>query len=149
MFFIKFLSSLSHNKWALQYGRNIYIWSHNKKLCEYIVWKYQISLSRNRRLLDRMFELILTTYTYASTFISVVVLPGLSFCVVTQVFTAIFTAEAVLKIIALSPIRYLKDKWNCFDITIVILSLVELGLSNVKGLSILRSFRLVSIPCQI
>ena len=59
-------------------------------------------------------------------------------------FTAIFTAEAVLKIVALNPVNYLKDKWNCFDIVIVILSLVELGLQSIKGLSILRSFRLVS-----
>ena len=51
----------------------------------------------------------------------------------------------MLKIIAMSPINYLKDKWNCFDILIVVLSLVELGLSGVKGLSILRSFRLVSL----
>ena len=50
----------------------------------------------------------------------------------------------MLKIIALRPINYLKDRWNCFDIVIVVLSLVELGLANVKGLSILRSFRLVS-----
>lgn len=61
-----------------------------------------------------------------------------------QIFTGIFTAEAVLKIIAMSLLEYLKDKWNCFDVVIVILSLVELGLENVKGLSILRSFRLVS-----
>lgn len=49
-----------------------------------------------------------------------------------------------MKILALGLFTYLKDKWNCFDVIIVILSLVELGLSNVKGLSILRSFRLVS-----
>jgi len=61
------------------------------------------------------------------------------------VFTTIFAAEAALKITALGLIKYLHDKWNCFDIVIVILSLVELGLANVKGLSILRSFRLVSI----
>ena len=60
-----------------------------------------------------------------------------------QVFTTIFTTEAIFKILALGLISYLKDKWNCFDVIIVILSLVELGLSNVKGLSILRSFRLV------
>ena len=60
-----------------------------------------------------------------------------------QVFTAIFATEAVLKILALGLFNYLKDKWNCFDIVIVFLSLIELGLSNVKGLSILRSFRLV------
>ena len=66
-----------------------------------------------------------------------------------QVFTTIFTAEAVLKIIALSPINFVKDKWNCFDLVIVVLSLVELGLANVKGLSILRSFRLVSVNCNV
>jgi len=60
-----------------------------------------------------------------------------------QVFTAIFTAEAVLKMLALGLYTYLQDRWNCFDIVIVVLSLVELGLANVKGLSILRSFRLV------
>jgi len=52
--------------------------------------------------------------------------------------------EAVFKIIALGLYKYLEDKWSCFDLVIVILSLVELGLQNVKGLSILRSFRLVS-----
>jgi len=61
-----------------------------------------------------------------------------------QVFTGIFTAEAALKITALGFYKYLQDKWSCFDIIIVMLSLVELGLSNVKGLTILRSFRLVS-----
>jgi len=66
-----------------------------------------------------------------------------------QVFTTIFAAEAALKIIALGLIRYLSDKWSCFDIVIVILSLVELGLANVKGLSILRSFRLVRIRANL
>jgi hypothetical protein len=61
------------------------------------------------------------------------------------VFTGIFTTEAILKIFAKSPAIYLKDGWNIFDIVIVTLSLVELGLANVKGLSVLRSFRLVSI----
>ncbi len=60
------------------------------------------------------------------------------------VFTGIFTTEAILKIIAMSPAKYLKDGWNVFDSIIVTLSLVELGLANVKGLSVLRSFRLVS-----
>ena len=60
------------------------------------------------------------------------------------VFTGIFTTEAILKIIAMAPGKYLKDGWNVFDLFIVTLSLVELGLANIKGLSVLRSFRLVS-----
>lgn len=61
-----------------------------------------------------------------------------------QVFTGIFTVEAGLKVLALGLYKYLQDGWSCFDFVIVILSLVELGLEGVKGLSILRSFRLVS-----
>uniref|UniRef100_A0A8C2PMH4 Sodium channel protein n=1 Tax=Cyprinus carpio TaxID=7962 RepID=A0A8C2PMH4_CYPCA len=59
------------------------------------------------------------------------------------VFTGIFTAEMVLKIFALDPYYYFQQGWNIFDGIIVCLSLMELGLSNVEGLSVLRSFRLV------
>ena len=60
-----------------------------------------------------------------------------------QVFTGIFTAEMVLKLIAMDPYEYFQQGWNIFDSIIVTLSLVELGLANVQGLSVLRSFRLV------
>lgn len=59
-------------------------------------------------------------------------------------FTTIFTAECVMKIIGMSPSKYFKNGWNAFDFVIVSVSLIELGLANVKGLSVLRSFRLVS-----
>lgn len=49
----------------------------------------------------------------------------------------------VLKLIALDPYEYFQQGWNIFDSIIVTLSLVELGLANVQGLSVLRSFRLV------
>lgn len=49
----------------------------------------------------------------------------------------------VLKLIAMDPYEYFQQGWNIFDSIIVTLSLVELGLANVQGLSVLRSFRLV------
>uniref|UniRef100_A0A9J7YZK6 Sodium channel protein n=1 Tax=Cyprinus carpio carpio TaxID=630221 RepID=A0A9J7YZK6_CYPCA len=61
------------------------------------------------------------------------------------VFTGIFTAEMVLKIFALDPYYYFQQGWNIFDGIIVCLSLMELGLSNVEGLSVLRSFRLLRV----
>ncbi|XP_054848480.1 sodium channel protein type 4 subunit alpha [Eublepharis macularius] len=61
------------------------------------------------------------------------------------VFTGIFTAEMVLKLIALDPYEYFQIGWNIFDSIIVTLSLVELGLANVQGLSVLRSFRLMRV----
>ena len=62
-----------------------------------------------------------------------------------QFFTATFAVEAVMKLMAMSPKFYFKEGWNIFDFIIVSLSLVELGLENVSGLSVLRSFRLVSL----
>ncbi|ELK25139.1 Sodium channel protein type 5 subunit alpha [Myotis davidii] len=59
------------------------------------------------------------------------------------VFTGIFTAEMTFKIIALDPYYYFQQGWNIFDSIIVILSLMELGLSRMGNLSVLRSFRLV------
>ncbi|XP_039188141.1 sodium channel protein type 1 subunit alpha isoform X2 [Crotalus tigris] len=61
------------------------------------------------------------------------------------VFTGIFTAEMFLKLVAKDPYYYFQEGWNIFDGFIVTLSLVELGLANVEGLSVLRSFRLLRV----
>uniref|UniRef100_A0A668SD00 Sodium channel protein n=1 Tax=Oreochromis aureus TaxID=47969 RepID=A0A668SD00_OREAU len=61
------------------------------------------------------------------------------------VFTGIFTAEMVLKLLAMDPYYYFQVGWNIFDSIIVTMSLVELGLANVEGLSVLRSFRLMRV----
>uniref|UniRef100_A0A8V1A9L1 Sodium channel protein n=1 Tax=Gallus gallus TaxID=9031 RepID=A0A8V1A9L1_CHICK len=70
------------------------------------------------------------------------------------IFTGIFTAEMVLKIIALDPYYYFQQPWNIFDSIIVTLSLIELSLPRQRGkkerrkggtLSVLRSFRLLRV----
>ncbi|NXO54411.1 SCN5A protein, partial [Aramus guarauna] len=70
------------------------------------------------------------------------------------VFTGIFTAEMILKIIALDPYYYFQQHWNIFDSIIVTLSLIELSLPKHKSkkerrkggtLSVLRSFRLLRV----
>ncbi|XP_039602581.1 sodium channel protein type 8 subunit alpha isoform X2 [Polypterus senegalus] len=61
------------------------------------------------------------------------------------VFTGIFTAEMLAKLIAMDPYYYFQEGWNIFDGFIVSLSLMELGLANVEGLSVLRSFRLLRV----
>lgn len=60
-------------------------------------------------------------------------------------FTATFAVEASMKIMALSPKFYFREGWNVFDSIIVGLSLLELGLEGVYGLSVLRSFRLLRV----
>ncbi|KAH1176852.1 hypothetical protein KIL84_010554, partial [Mauremys mutica] len=72
-------------------------------------------------------------------------------CVGNMVFTGIFTAEMVLKIIALDPYYYFQQRWNIFDSIIVTISLIELGIPRGQGrkgggtLSVLRSFRLLRV----
>ena len=61
-----------------------------------------------------------------------------------QVFTGIFAGEMLFKLVAMDPYYYFQEAWNCFDGFIVTLSLVELALADVEGLSVLRSFRLVN-----
>ncbi|XP_015185104.1 PREDICTED: sodium channel protein para isoform X10 [Polistes dominula] len=60
-------------------------------------------------------------------------------------FTATFAIEATFKLVAMSPKYYFQEGWNIFDFIIVALSLLELGLEGVQGLSVLRSFRLLRV----
>ncbi|GAB0185003.1 sodium channel protein type 5 subunit alpha-like [Grus japonensis] len=53
-----------------------------------------------------------------------------------KVFTLIFTAEMVLKIIALDPYNYFQQKWNIFDSIVVMIGLISFKEN-------LSSFRLV------
>uniref|UniRef100_A0A674D8C3 Sodium channel protein n=1 Tax=Salmo trutta TaxID=8032 RepID=A0A674D8C3_SALTR len=61
------------------------------------------------------------------------------------VFTGIFTAEMVLKLIAMDPYYYFQVGGNIFDSIIVAIRLMELLLADVTGLSLLRSFRLMLV----
>ncbi|KAJ7992171.1 hypothetical protein DPEC_G00275760 [Dallia pectoralis] len=61
------------------------------------------------------------------------------------VFIAIYTAEMVLKVIAMDPYYYFQSGWNILDFTIVVTGLFELLLADTEGLSALRCLRLMRI----
>ncbi|KAI7808660.1 putative sodium channel [Triplophysa rosa] len=62
------------------------------------------------------------------------------------VFIVIFTAEMILKIIALDPYMYFQEGWNIFDSIIVSLSLLELCLNKIlSGMGLLRPCRLLRV----
>ena len=57
--------------------------------------------------------------------------------------------EMLIKVLALTPRGYLKNNWNVFDGTLVIISIIDivLSISNVvdgNELAVLKVFRLVS-----
>jgi hypothetical protein len=60
-----------------------------------------------------------------------------------QVFTAFFTLEASLKLLAMSK-EYFSSGWNIFDLIIVVASLIDLSVESVNGISVLRGMRLVT-----
>uniref|UniRef100_A0A671XV84 EF-hand domain-containing protein n=2 Tax=Sparus aurata TaxID=8175 RepID=A0A671XV84_SPAAU len=63
------------------------------------------------------------------------------------VFTAIFAAEMVLKILALDPYGYFQVGWNTFESILVLISLMDLAVADIQGFAwlspiVLRVFRL-------
>ncbi|XP_076822135.1 sodium channel protein type 4 subunit alpha B-like [Clavelina lepadiformis] len=62
-----------------------------------------------------------------------------------NVFTVIFAMEMVIKMIGLQPYYYFQEAWNCFDSIIVSVSLLELVMSDLPGVSVLRTFRLMRV----
>ena len=63
------------------------------------------------------------------------------------IFSSIFATEVILKLIGLSPRNFLKDKFNIFDLIIVLVSSVDIFFSSGGGggVSALRAFRLFRI----
>lgn len=65
-----------------------------------------------------------------------------------MVFTGFFLAELVVKLAGHGPVEYFSDSFNCFDFTIVLLSIVETaliiaGAGASVNLSVLRTFRIM------
>ena len=58
-----------------------------------------------------------------------------------QVFTYIFVGELVLKLWALGPRAYAKDRFNLFDAVITTLGFVQLMIESSMDLSALRSLK--------
>ncbi|XP_038067555.1 voltage-dependent L-type calcium channel subunit alpha-1D-like isoform X3 [Patiria miniata] len=67
------------------------------------------------------------------------------------VFTAIFLVECILKVIAFKPKNYLRDLWNVFDFVIVVGSIIDISLSEVKdsenrfSINFFRLFRVMRL----
>ena len=61
-------------------------------------------------------------------------------------FTAVFTVEVIIKLIGLGTKSFVKDRFNLFDTFVVIISYIEISLSDGTGsLGALRAFRLMRI----
>eukprot|EP01062_Namystynia_karyoxenos_P034062 TRINITY_DN249_c1_g1_i1.p1 TRINITY_DN249_c1_g1~~TRINITY_DN249_c1_g1_i1.p1 ORF type:complete len:1844 (+),score=646.81 TRINITY_DN249_c1_g1_i1:119-5533(+) len=64
--------------------------------------------------------------------------------ILNYVFTMIFIAEAVFKLLALGPM-YFRFNWNRFDFAIVLISVLALAVPEVRGVSAVRVLRLARL----
>jgi hypothetical protein len=70
--------------------------------------------------------------------------------VLNQIFTAIFTVEAIIRLLALGWRNYFKDGWNIFDFLIALGSVIGIFVSmstsvQIRGTSTLRAFRILRL----
>jgi len=99
-----------------------------------------------------VFELSITLCIVANTVVLAMEHHGASHAleaaliVANNVFMAVFTAECVIKIMALQK-EYFQSGWNVFDFIIVLISYIDLASTSsgggTRGFSVIRSMRLV------
>ena len=66
---------------------------------------------------------------------------------VNYVFTGIFIAECLLKLLAYFPQAYFHSAWNRFDFFVVVASIVDLVVANIDGIdaAFLKSFQIIRV----
>ncbi|XP_032298869.1 sodium channel protein type 5 subunit alpha-like [Coturnix japonica] len=100
--------------------------------------------------LDPLLDLIIMICIIVNTFFMALEHPGMTdeekklICISDKVFTMIFAAEMVLKIIALDPYYYFQQKWNVFDSIVVMIGLISFH-KNLSFLRLLRIFKLAKM----
>ncbi|XP_013910090.1 PREDICTED: sodium channel protein type 5 subunit alpha-like [Thamnophis sirtalis] len=110
--------------------------SLKETLKKHLIWQccslwLQIKNILKKIMINPLMELFITLCIIANTMLMALENLSLSSEQVTEgnnVFTAIFTAEMVLKMIALDPYYYFQCSWNVFDFTVVIISIINLFL---------------------
>ncbi|XP_010158439.1 PREDICTED: sodium channel protein type 5 subunit alpha-like [Eurypyga helias] len=98
-------------------------------------------------ILDPFVDLLIMVCIIVNTLFMALEYPGMRYIyqqmifVSDKVFTLIFTAEMVLKIIALDPYNYFQQKWNIFDSIVVMIGLISFK-ENLSSFRLLRIFKL-------
>ncbi|XP_031711449.1 voltage-dependent N-type calcium channel subunit alpha-1B-like isoform X6 [Anarrhichthys ocellatus] len=114
----------------------------NKQSFQYKMWKFVVSPPFEYAI---MTLIALNTVVLMMKFDGAPVLYESMLKNLNIVFTALFTLECILKIIAFGPLNYLKAAWNVFDFVTVLGSITDILVTEIKdkmiNLSFLRLFR--------
>ncbi|KAM4635714.1 voltage-dependent N-type calcium channel subunit alpha-1B [Polymixia lowei] len=114
----------------------------NKQSFQYKMWKFVVSPPFEYAI---MTMIALNTVVLMMKFYGAPELYEAMLKYLNIVFTALFTLECILKIIAFGPLNYLKAAWNVFDFVTVLGSITDILVTEIKdkliNLSFLRLFR--------
>ncbi|KAM9841004.1 voltage-dependent N-type calcium channel subunit alpha-1B [Aulostomus maculatus] len=114
----------------------------NKQSFQYKMWKFVVSPPFEYAIMTliALNTVVLMMKFYGAPYLYESMLKYLNI-----VFTALFTLECILKIIAFGPLNYLKAAWNVFDFVTVLGSITDILVTEIKdkmiNLSFLRLFR--------
>ncbi|NXC41524.1 SCN4A protein, partial [Penelope pileata] len=122
---------------------------------KYLIWNccpFWRAIKEKVRLiaLDPVVDLIIMICIIVNTFFMALEHPGMLnaekdlIYASDKVFTLIFAAEMVLKIIALDPYYYFQQKWNIFDSIVVMIGLIGFD-ANLSFFRLLRIFKLAKM----
>ncbi|XP_031711463.1 voltage-dependent N-type calcium channel subunit alpha-1B-like isoform X19 [Anarrhichthys ocellatus] len=107
----------------------------NKQSFQYKMWKFVVSPPFEYAI---MTLIALNTVVLMMKFDGAPVLYESMLKNLNIVFTALFTLECILKIIAFGPLNYLKAAWNVFDFVTVLGSITDILVTEIKSLDSLR-----------
>ncbi|KAM7369302.1 hypothetical protein PAMP_013581 [Pampus punctatissimus] len=114
----------------------------NKQSFQYKMWKFVVSPPFEYAI---MILITLNTVVLMMKFYGAPELYESMLKYLNIIFTALFTLECILKIIAFGPLNYLKAAWNVFDFVTVLGSITDILVTEIKdkmiNLSFLRLFR--------
>ncbi|MBN3323874.1 CAC1B protein, partial [Atractosteus spatula] len=114
----------------------------NKQSFQYKMWKFVVSPPFEYFI---MAMIALNTVVLMMKFYGAPVVYEAMLKYLNVVFTALFSLECILKIIAFGALNYLKDAWNVFDFVTVLGSITDILVTEINNklinLSFLRLFR--------
>ena len=112
-------------------------------------WRYYIREFCDSSFLDNfiMVVIVLNMITMAMGFDNCPVLYEEILAIFNYIFTGIFIAECIIKLIGLGPVAYFHIGWNRFDFFVVIASILDIIIANIDGIdaAFLKSFQIIRV----
>ena len=112
-------------------------------------WRYYVREFCDSSFLDNfiMIVIVLNMITMAMGFENCPPLYDKALTMLNYIFTGIFIAECIIKLVGLGIVGYFHSGWNKFDFFVVIASILDIIIANIDGIdaAFLKSFQIIRV----